>query len=253
MNDLPNPVPTPINPPASLPASVPSAAPAIRAQPSVLSIGSYILNGVLVLALVLVLAAHRPMGPGFRPPGGGSPEDGARAFMNGFSMRQAMSMEHRHSFFGRFGDEDRPPMFRGEESRDPEADFDGGPGMFHPGGPRGMGEKRDDFRHDGMMEDRGERGPRHHEMGLEHHDPEQMAEARLNRLSEWLSLTDAEKAQIKPLLITQGQVMEKIHQDAHQAEEQARQENDAKIRALLTPDQQKLLPAAPNAATTPVK
>jgi hypothetical protein len=104
---------------------------------------------------------------------------------------------------------------------------DNGPGGNNGGPGSGMG---------GGMMGGGRNGPP---------DPAQMSDRMLNRLSRQLSLTDDEKAKIKPVLDAQAAQMQKDMQAQQDARQKAMADTKAKIRALLTPDQQKELDAMP--------
>ena len=76
-------------------------------------------------------------------------------------------------------------------------------------------------------------------------DPAQISDRMLNRLSRQLSLTDDEKAKLKPVLDAQAAQMQKDMQAQRDARQKALSDTKAKVRALLTPDQQKQLDALP--------
>ncbi len=100
-----------------------------------------------------------------------------------------------------------------------------GPGMMQRGG-FGMGG----------MRDRGQNGPP---------DPAKMTDMMLNRLSTQLTLTDDEKAKIKPIILEQATQMQKDMEAQRLARQKAMEDTKAKIKALLTADQQKQLDAIP--------
>jgi len=62
-------------------------------------------------------------------------------------------------------------------------------------------------------------------------------------LTRTLSLTDAQQAQVKPLVAEVQPQLDAIHQQAHQAADAILKQLDAKVRPLLTPEQQKRLDA----------
>jgi hypothetical protein len=103
-----------------------------------------------------------------------------------------------------------------------------------PGGDEGPGGSHHEMGMGGM--DRGSRTPP---------DPAKMAYMFLDRLSQKLALTDAEKAKIKPIILDQATAMQKQMEDQHAAMEKQMADGKAKIRALLTPDQQKEFDAMP--------
>lgn len=98
----------------------------------------------------------------------------------------------------------------------------GGPGMMGMGGRGGMG--------------RGPQGPP---------DPAKMTDMMLNHLSEKLTLTDDEKAKIKPILEAQAAQMQKDMEAQRATMQKSMEDTRAKIKPLLTPDQQKQLDAMP--------
>lgn len=62
-------------------------------------------------------------------------------------------------------------------------------------------------------------------------------------LTRTLNLTDAQQAQVKPLVAEVQPQLDAIHQQAHQAADAILKQLDAKVRPLLTPEQQKRLDA----------
>lgn len=159
---------------------------------------------------------------------------------------------HHEKERGRFGDRDRGGWGRGMGMREDcpflrhldrmdrgPRDFgdgpdrmrggprDGGPGMM-PGGP-GFGGPG------GMMG--GPKGPPP--------DPAKMADGMLNMLSNKLTLTDDQKAKLKPIIADQVAQMQK-QMDAQRAAMQKQfEDGKAKIKPLLNADQQKQLDAMP--------
>jgi hypothetical protein len=137
--------------------------------------------------------------------------------------------EGRHMDGGGFGDRDRGgrPFHR----------FDGG---WRQGPPGDRGPSGDRVRGPG--------GPPLGSRGLPemmNDDPAKMTDAVMNHLSQTLALTDDEKAKIKPIVEQQVQDMQK-QRDAQRAAMQKQIEDaKAKIKPLLTPDQQKQLDAMP--------
>jgi hypothetical protein len=76
-------------------------------------------------------------------------------------------------------------------------------------------------------------------------DPAQMSDRMLNRLTRQLSLTDDEQAKLKPVIEAQATQMQKDMQAQQDTRQKAMADTKAKIRALLTPDQQKQFDAMP--------
>ena len=124
----------------------------------------------------------------------------------------------------------------------------GGPGHFEGGmggpGRFGGGEEHGGFGHawgDGKFE--GHEGGFGHDGGPGHEggpiDPQEMANHHLDRLSEQYALTDAQKNQIRPILVQAATDGQKSMEDEQKARTAAREAIRAKIRAVLTPDQQK--------------
>jgi len=72
-----------------------------------------------------------------------------------------------------------------------------------------------------------------------HHGPPNMTAM----LSHVLNLTDAQKAQVQPLVDAVKPQLEAIHQQARTAAEPIMKQLHAQIRPLLTPEQQKKLDA----------
>jgi hypothetical protein len=106
-----------------------------------------------------------------------------------------------------------------------------GPGMM--GGNPGMGP--------GGFGMRGMRGGENNTPP----DPAKMTDMLLNQLSAKLTLTDDEKAKIKPIILEQTTQMQKDMEAQRLARQKAMEDTKAKIKALLTPDQQKQLDAIP--------
>lgn len=82
-------------------------------------------------------------------------------------------------------------------------------------------------------------------------DPAKMTDKMIDRLSAKLTLTDDEKAKIKPIIAAQVDQMQKDRETQLQAHQKAMEDTKAKIKALLTPDQQKLLDAMPQPGQKP--
>jgi len=174
--------------------------------PEAVSIASLVLNVVVVVILIVAFVGHHH--------GGFKGHEGFQHFGPGPGPGAMGSGE-------RFGG---PGHFEGGM---------GGPGHF------GGGEEHGGFGHqwggDGKAE--GHEGGFGHEGGPI--DPQEMANHRLDRLSEQYSLTDAQKSQLRPILAQEATDMQKSMEDEHKARAAAMEANRAKIRAVLTPDQQK--------------
>ena len=70
-------------------------------------------------------------------------------------------------------------------------------------------------------------------------NPQEMADHRLDRLSGNYTLTDAQKNQLRPILLQAATDAQKSMEDERKARTTAMEATRAKIRAVLTPDQQK--------------
>jgi Spy/CpxP family protein refolding chaperone len=68
-----------------------------------------------------------------------------------------------------------------------------------------------------------------------------MRHDRIEKLTESLNLTPAQKTQIQPILDATKPQMEAIHSEAMEKSKAVLEDAMAKIRPLLTPDQQKQL------------
>lgn len=185
-----------------------------------LTIISLALNGIILILLVVGFICHHHRHHHHHGFGGG---EGC------FGMAGREGLGHGfHHFHGGFGGGDM--MGNSEMMKD---GFDGdrmeGHGMRHGG--LGFGG--------GMMERDGERG----QNGPP--DPARITDKMLDHLSAKLTLTDDEKAKIKPIITAQVDQMQKNREAARQAHEKAVEDTRAKIKAFLTPDQQKLLDAMP--------
>jgi hypothetical protein len=209
------------------------------------TIASLSLNGLILLLILIGIIAHHhqtKMHGGFG--GGGRGGDGGCACGEGFR-------HHHHGFhhhhFRDFGGGD---MDRGEGHH-----FGGmGPGGMDKGGmdrgehgPGGLGGMR------GGDEERG--------MGHHHHDgmsmgggmggfrtppdPAKMSEGIMAHLTQQLTLTDDQKAKIKPIIDAQVADLQKQMQDEHQAMQKNFEDTKAKLKPILNADQQKLLDAVP--------
>lgn len=139
-----------------------------------------------------------------------------------------------HGFAGRDGTEGRYGMVGAR-------DF--GPGFHHSGS---MGWNRPDgFEND----EGGGPGMRHGDFGMMGGerkgppDPAMMTDRILNHLSAQLTLTDDQKAKIKPIIEAQVAQTEKEMETRRAARQKAMEDTKAKIRPLLNVDQQKQLDA----------
>jgi hypothetical protein len=113
----------------------------------------------------------------------------------------------------------RTDGFRGDRDGGPAA-FGGGPGMPGMGGMMGGGKS----------------GPP---------DPAKMTDGILNHLSTTLTLTDDQKAKIKPIIEQQVAEIQKQMEAQRAAMQKQIEDGKAKIKPLLTADQQKQLDAMP--------
>jgi hypothetical protein len=98
-----------------------------------------------------------------------------------------------------------------------------------PEGDRGPGGPDGDFR-------RGPGAPP---------DPAKMTDAIMGHLTEKLALTDDEKAKIKPIVQQQVDELQQQREAQRTAMQKQFEDAKAKIKPLLTPDQQKQLDAMP--------
>jgi len=111
-------------------------------------------------------------------------------------------------------------------------DMVGGLGMRGDGGPGMMGRGRDRMGGFGMGG-----GPN------ESPDPAKMSDMVLNQLTAKLTLTDDQKAKMKPIIQDQVTQMQKDMEARRAAMEKSLEDTKAKIRTLLNADQQKQLDA----------
>jgi hypothetical protein len=116
---------------------------------------------------------------------------------------------------------------------------DGGPGMM--GRPGGFGGPGGDF---GRQHGMGGMGMRHGGMGMAG-NPDQMTDAIVQHLSQQLSLTDDQKAKIKPLIQADVAEFQKNAQALRAAMQKQFEDAKAQIKPLLNADQQKQLDALP--------
>ena len=70
-----------------------------------------------------------------------------------------------------------------------------------------------------------------------------MMGGHLNKLTEDLDLTDAQKAQVQPIIDQAKPQMKQIHQEAMEKSRAVMENTAAQIRPLLTPEQQQKLDA----------
>jgi len=173
--------------------------------PEAVSIASLVLNVVVVAILIVAFVGRHHGGfkgqghEGFQHAGPGA---GSQGFGDHFGGPGRFGGGEEHGGFGGGGHQW------------------GGDGKFegHEGG----------FGHDG--------GPGHEGAPI---DPQEMANHHLDRLSEQYSLTDAQKNQLRPILVQAATDAQKNMEDEQKARTSARDAIRAKIRAVLTPDQQK--------------
>ncbi len=219
-----------------------------------MTISSLALNFLVLALLVIGAIIHhhqqRMMAERLGPPGGQFYANGPGGFGPRFGGMGPGDNWGRHGGRGDRGDFGRGHR-DGDENRDGNfgrnggEDENGGPGFHH----RNFGGNGGDDKNGGM--DGG------HDMGMmggEHNgpaDPAQMTDRMLNRLSHRLSLTDDEKAKIKPIIEAQATQMQKDRQAQMDARQKAMDDTKAKIKALLTPDQQKELDAMPLPGSKP--
>jgi hypothetical protein len=210
-----------------------------------LTIVSLSLNGlILVLILIGIIAHHHHKHHGnFGGRGGG----GQCCFQQDF----------RHGFGHHHGGMDRGGWGQGKWGGDMDR------GNRHFGGNGGgfdrqefKGEEGGGFEHHGFGDgDRGGQGfGGHHGMGMkmggggmnaQPPDPAKMTDGILSHLTQELTLTDDQKAKIKPLISAQVAQFQKEMDDRKQAMQKEMADGRAKIRALLNPDQQKQLDQLP--------
>jgi Spy/CpxP family protein refolding chaperone len=76
-------------------------------------------------------------------------------------------------------------------------------------------------------------------------DPDRMADGILAHLTQQLTLSDDQKAKIKPIITAQVAQFQKEMEDRRQEMQKEMADGRAKIRALLNPDQQKELDQLP--------
>lgn len=197
----------------------------------------------LILALLITCAIlhhhHHKHHHGFGGRGGGGGYGGqycmgGGGFGHGFHHHGGMGKRHGWGGQGGFGGNRQNGMgFRGGNvGGKGSMNMGRGPGMGGNGGPGMMGGG---FGRGGMMGG-GKGGPP---------DPAKMTDMMLNRLSTQLSLTDDEKAKIKPIILEQATQMQKDMEAQRVARQKAMADTKAKIKSLLTADQQKQLDALP--------
>jgi hypothetical protein len=192
-----------------------------------LTLISLTLNLVILALLVVGAIIHhhmvREMAQGNGPRGGP-----AYAQVQGGFGHRFGGMGHGGGW-GRHGGGNR-----GDGGRRDPGQWGGGHGGNGPGFGGGQG-MRGGGMGGGMMGGRRNGPP----------DPALMTDRMLNRLSNQLSLTDDQKAKLKPILDAQAAEMQKDMQTQHDAMQKSMDDTKAKIKALLTPDQQKQFDAMP--------
>jgi hypothetical protein len=181
-----------------------------------LTIVSLSLNGLILFLIILgAIIHHHRMERGF-----GGPGDGPR-----FQDRGPGGDDRRFHRFGSGGWGQRGGFDRGDRfggGRPQEDGSRGGPDRGPGGPPPGMPG-----------------------MGGERPDPAKMGERIMDHLSQKLSLTEDEKAKIKPIVDAQVADVQKQMEDQRAAMQKQVEDARAKIRPLLTADQQKQLDALP--------
>jgi hypothetical protein len=247
MNEVPNPTPT--NPTLTDRVVLLNDPAYIRLRR--LTYFSLGLSGLLLLLFLIgAIMHHHHMkmekmakhgGPG--GPGGGCPEChgfGGRGM--GMGMERGRWHHHEHGWDRDGGGWGHQEGFRDGGDRFGMMDRDDR-GFDHHGFGRD-GDDRGGFdRHEGM----GGMGMGMDRKGMDQNppDPAMMTDEILNHLTRQLTLTDDEKAKIKPIVLAQVTDIQKEEQAHRQAFEKQIEDGKAKIRALLTPDQQKELDALP--------
>ncbi len=203
------------------------------------TIVSLSLNGLILILILSGIVAHHhhrmpPRDFGGRDGGGecSCPGDFHRGF------------DHHHGGMDR-GGWGRDDMDRGDR----HFGDDGGP----PDRPEFKGDEGDGFGHRGFGDDArggpGFGGP-HRMMGMgpmdgPPPDPDRMADGILAHLTQQLTLSDDQKAKIKPIITAQVAQFQKEMEDRRQEMQKEMADGRAKIRALLNPDQQKELDQLP--------
>jgi hypothetical protein len=139
--------------------------------------------------------------------------------------------DRHHGDFGRFHDRGPGDSERGwhhHEFGPGGGDRDGGEDHHHPGGLDG------DENHGAGMHGPGGMmgGPP---------DPARMTDMVLNHLTQKLSLTDDQKAKIKPIIEDQVAQLAKDMETRRQAMQKQLDDTKAKLKPILNPDQQKKL------------
>jgi hypothetical protein len=223
----------------------------------VLTYVSLALNALILLLILVGVVAHHPRGP--EDKGGG---DGFARHHEG-PGRDGPDWAHFHhgdfsgmgpgGFHGSFGGrdgrgEDCPMGGPGGEARDfgPGDDrggWGGEPHGFGMGQPRGWGGgPPGDFGGPGMGGHPGMGGFDGGGDGFIGKTPpsaEEMTDRFMLMLAPKLSLTDAESAQVRPIIQNGIEQLQKDMEAQKQAHQKMIEDAKAKIRAVLTPDQQK--------------
>ena len=174
-----------------------------------LTIISFALNALVIFLVIVGGILHHPPAPD-RFAGRGGPNEGR---FDGPRDRDFGPPRHRFGGMGMRGGWDRP------------GDFRGGPDDGDRFGDRNRGP------------DRAAMPPPP--------DPARMSDDILSHLSQRLTLTDDEKAKIKPIIDEQVGEIQKQREAQRAAVQKQIQDAKAKIKTLLTPDQQKELDALP--------
>jgi len=178
-----------------------------------LTIASLILNTLILVLLVAgaIIHHHHRQHHGFAGRDGGC-----------FQGQCPMGFGPRFHHYGGMGMNrgwGRPDGFRGGRDGGPAA-LGGGPGMPGMGGMMGAGKS----------------GPP---------DPARMTDAILDHLSTTLTLTDDQKAKIKPIIEPKVAEIHKRMEAQRAAMQKQIEDAKARIKPLLTADQQKQLDAMP--------
>jgi hypothetical protein len=193
-----------------------------------LTLISLALNGLILLFILvgIIVHHHRVKGPGFADDRGG--------FRGGPECACGGGPERFHHFhhFGWGGEE---MGRRGREGFD-RGGPDGGNAGFGPrgggwGGPQG-GFERHEEKGMGMG-------------GMAERDPANMADAILQHLGETLNLTDDQKTKMKPIIQADVEQFQKDAEAERQAMQKRMEDAKARLKPLLTADQQKELDAMP--------
>ena len=201
-----------------------------------LTIISLLFNGLILFLIIVgaIIHHHRMKHHGF----GGGRDGGGKGFCQECSQG-GFQRHHFHHFGmdrgGRFGDDQSfGGQGRGEGNFGDRGGWgrEGGPGKEEGGRGFGMG------RHFGP----GGGGPMD---GMDSHDPAKMSDMVMDHLTKTLTLTDDQKAKIKPIVDASVAQFQKDAEAQHQAMQKQIEDTKAKIKPLLNVDQQKELDQLP--------